>query len=122
MAKELEISLLHSDMCRLRRMPPLPRGAVATQARPSSGGAHHRESSIESRISGLGHRYALTVNLFIRHCEFKPSINEYDSNKCFGTHLEEGNFRELLDWLTEEWREILWENMSLFVKEVRFLI
>ncbi len=116
MAKELQISELHGDIHKLHCIPCLPQG---TQAKPKQG---HKESSLESKISGLGRRYALTVNLFIHHSEFKTTSIDYIPENCFGSHLQEGNFRELLDWLADEWRDIFWVNRSLFIKEVCFLV
>ena len=114
MAKELQISELHGDIHKLHCIPCLPQG---TQAKPKQG---CKESSLESKISGLGCRYALTVNLFIHHSEFKTTSINYIPENHFGSHLQEGNFRELLDWLADEWRDIFWVNRSLFYQRGMF--
>ena len=81
-----------------------------------------RLTSFKKAIMKLGHKYGYTMNVFLQHSEFAPQqdINEYDLRYQFGSHLQEGNFQELMRWLLAgEWMESFKENTKMFTQAVR---
>ncbi len=68
------------------------------------------------KIHNLGQVYGYVKNILLCPSEFTPSeyTRKFRLEKRFGSHLCEGNFRELLDWLPEWYQNRLTEDPSFF--------
>jgi hypothetical protein len=76
------------------------------------------DSAFKKHVLKLGCKYALTANMFITSAEFHSSEINYNPDERWGEHLKEGNFRKLLDWLSEEDHDLLFDKKVLFVRFV----
>ena len=68
------------------------------------------------KICNLGQVYGYVKNILLCPSEFTPSeyTRKFRPEKRFGSHLREGNFQELLDWLPERCQNRLTEDPSFF--------
>ena len=68
------------------------------------------------KIRNLGWLYGYVKNILLRPSKFTPSkyTKKFRPEKRFGSHLCEGNFQELLDWLPERYQNQLTEDPSFF--------
>ena len=80
--------------------------------------AKNEDAAFKKEITKLGCKFALTTNVFISPDEFTTSETNYDPNERWGTHIKEGNFCELLDWLSNKDQLLLLGKRCLFVKFV----
>ena len=64
-------------------------------------------SAQAKKLHHLGRTYRYTMNMFITAKECAPSkvASRYDPAQRFGSHRGEGNFRELMDWMPEEFED-----------------
>ena len=117
-AMQLEISEL---CCQLRWLSQLLKKTNDNDNDDNEEGGSRRPTTFDKAVMELGHKYSYTMNMFLWWSEFAPQqdINEYDLRLRFGSHLQEGNFQELMKWLSVEWVESFKENTKIFTQAVQ---
>ena len=102
-AMQLEISELHHQLRQLNQLPK--KANVDNNDDDGEGGSNGKLKNFEKVAMKLGHKYGYKMNLFLQWLEFasQKDINEYNLRYRFGSHLQEGNFWELMGWLPGEW-------------------
>ena len=108
--QQLTISKLKKELKELRRQVSGKQCQIPTQSLVDQG------SRSAKKIRNLGRVYGYLKNILLRPSELTPSeyARKFRPEKRFGSHLREGNFRELLDWLPERCQNRLTEDPSFF--------
>jgi len=108
--QQLIISKLQKELKELRRQVSGKQSRIPIQSLVDQG------SKSAKKIRNLGRVYGYVKNILLCPSEFTPSeyTRKFRPEKRFGSHLREGNFRELLDWLPERYQNRLTEDPSFF--------
>ncbi len=79
-------------------------------------------SAQAKKLHHLGRTYRYTMNMFItaKECALSKLASCYDPVQHFESHRGEGNFRELTDWMPEEFEDDLRRWHKFFRQHIEY--
>src|SRR5258708_11235646 len=108
----------------MRRVKELEQNPHPSEEEEQSATKGNTAETQSNQIRHFSRTYAYMVNRFITAKECAPSkdAKNYHPSQIFGTHRREGDFREFLDHLPEQFQDDLKDKdqLSLFTKTVEF--